>query len=84
MTEQQYSEIIELLEDSTESHLATAFDLIPLEYQIALSRMVQTLRRNNQRAVVRYHVVNDVANIVSGNTSDLVCNGFVTPLNAAV
>lgn len=67
MTTKEYSDIVELLEDSTESHLADAFYLVPDEHQEAISNAVQEMRRNGfQRAVIRFNVIQAVSASLEG------------------
>lgn len=68
MTANDYLNIIELLEDSTEPHLADAFYLVPDEHQEAISKAVQEMRgKGFQRAVIRFNVIKDVSASLEGN-----------------
>ncbi len=63
----QTNYIKEILEESTESHLADSFEFLPSEMQKAIELMVTEMRaRNYQRAVIRRHVIDDVAKGLEG------------------
>lgn len=70
---QKQKEIQDLLEESTESHLADGLYLVPEAHILALHSMIAHQRKQNvYKAVIRHNVVQDVSVILEGKPGNAI------------